>query len=108
MIQISIAAMAEKLAQSHREADPRTTHVFLSEDPEGQEIRLVEVSESVPNSGGVLPFRFRSAPERQINLPSVVILLHPLEWENLHQGRLSLPTGWLPVSDLKEIPPGQQ
>jgi len=103
MIQNSIVTMAKKLAQSHHEADPRTTHVFLSEDPEGQEIRLVEVSEGVPNSGGVMPFRFRPAPEHKIDLPSVVILLHPSEWEDLRNGHLSLPTGWNPVDELKEI-----
>jgi hypothetical protein len=103
MIQNSILTMAEKLAQSHRKADPRTTHVFLSEDPEGQEIRLVEVSEGVPNSGGVMPFRFRSAPEHQIDLPSVVVLLHPSEWEELRSGHLSLPTGWSQVDELEEI-----
>ena len=76
MIQSSIVNMANKLARSHREADPRTKHVFLSDDPEGQEIRLVEVSESAPNSGGVMPFRFRSAPEQEIDLPSVLLPEH--------------------------------
>ena len=104
MIQNSVATMAHKLAQSHREADPRTSHVFLSEDPEGQEIRLVEVTPSVPNSGGVMPFRFRSAPEHAIDLPSVVVLLHPSEWEELRKGNLSLPSDWKPVEELQEIP----
>ncbi|WP_437735824.1 hypothetical protein [Sorangium sp. So ce1335] len=89
-----VLEVAKELAQAHREEDPATTAIYLSEAP--GEIRLIEVSGSVGSAGPkeVLPFRFAERPDQGIDYPSVVILLSPQEWEAVHRGELSLPRGW--------------
>jgi hypothetical protein len=86
--------VAQELARAHREDDPGTTDVYLSESPD--EIRLVEISGSLGSAspGRVLPFRFNERPDQGIDYPSVVILLSPQEWEAVQRGELPLPPGW--------------
>lgn len=98
----TVFEVAKELAKAHREEDPATTAIYLSEAP--GEVRLIEVSGSVGSAGPkeVLPFRFAERPDQGIDYPSVVILLSPQEWEAVHRGELSLPQGW-DMNALKEI-----
>ena len=90
--------VARELAAAHRAADPATTEIKLFLSPQGDEIRLLEISSSAPTSGEVRPFRFGPDHAQQIDYPSVVILLSPPEWHDVQSGRLALPSGWSTAS----------
>jgi hypothetical protein len=96
-----ILEVARELAEAHRVEDPKTKSVFLAEGED--EVRLVEVSGSIGNSGEVLPFRFAPHPERGIPYASVVVLLSEDDWLRLKKGDLTLPPGWGNPEGLKEI-----
>lgn len=98
----SLLEVAARLAGEHRNEDPGTKWVYLSEAPD--EVRLVEVSASVGNSGEVLPFRFGPDPALGIPFPSVVVLLSEEEWEQVRAGQLHLPPGWAAPADLRPLP----
>ena len=102
MAKKSIPDVARELAEAHRKEDPTTT-VFLAEDPGEDEVRLVEVSDSVETSGEVLPFRFAARPDQGIPYASVVILLSESEWARVQRGELRLPEGWGTPDALKKI-----
>lgn len=85
---------ARDLAAAHRKVDPATETILLIPDPREEEIRLIEVSTRAPWSGDVLPFRFEARPDLDVPFPSVVVLLHPREWEDVKNKRLALPEGW--------------
>lgn len=93
--------VAKDLAAAHREEDPETKLVFLAKS--NDEIRLVEVSGSIGDSGEVLPFRF--APREDLGVPfaSVVILLSENDWKRLENGELELPAGWGDTRSLQKI-----
>ncbi len=74
----SVEEVAKDLAHAHRQADPDIQQIWMSEDPSGREVRLLEVSGSVGNIGAIMPFRF-SARHPDVPYPSVVILLSPEE-----------------------------
>lgn len=86
--------VAKELADAHRRADPDTVAVYWAPDPEGREIRLVEISGSVGETGEVLPYRFGPRVTQGVPYPSVLILLSPAEWEKVKSGELKLPEGW--------------
>ena len=88
----TVRDVAQYLARAHRERDPRTSVIKLV--PAESEVRLVEVSPDAPSTGDVLPVRFGSSPADEIDYPSVVVLLSPEEWQDVLEGRLSLPAGW--------------
>ena len=100
----SVFDVATDLAKAHKHEDPETDEVYLAVTPESAtEVRLVEISGSLGNSGEVLPFRF--APRADLGVPyaSVVVLLGREDWERVKRGELSLPTGWGQPQDLKKI-----
>ena len=88
----TISEVAHELANAHRTEDPDTKSVFLAKS--ASEVRLVEVSGSVGNSGEVLPFRFAPRPDLGVPYASVVVLLSEDDWHRVEQGDLSLPEGW--------------
>lgn len=95
--------VARILAKAHREADPDTFEVRLARDPEGKVIRLIEVTKALfTTNGEVLPFEF--SPSTDIPYASVVAVLSPKEWDMLQHGKIKLPKGWGPFSDLQPIP----
>lgn len=96
-----IFEVARELAEAHRIEDPETQSVFLAEND--NEVRLVEISGSISNSGEVLPFRFAAHPEKGIPYASVVVLLSVDDWHRLKQGDLALPPGWGNPEGLKKI-----
>ncbi len=89
----SLQDSAIHLANAHREADPSTTEIFLAPDPEGREIRLVEISHEMAPTREIIPIRFKSDPEDGIHYPSTIIVLSPEEWEECRTGSLALPWG---------------
>ena len=100
----SVFDVASDLAKAHRNEDPQTEEVYLAMGAEAStEVRLVEISGSLSNSGEVLPFRF--APRADLGVPyaSVVVLLGREDWERVKRGELSLPDGWGRAQDLKKI-----
>lgn len=72
-------------------------------DPAGAEVRLLEVSGSVGNTGSVMPFRFTARPDLDVPFPTVVILLSPEEKELLDRRELQLPASWGPSPELVPI-----
>lgn len=97
----TVEDVARVLAEAHRNEDPETTEIYLAEAVD--EVRLVEISGSVGNSGEVLPFRFAPQPSQGIPYPSTVILLSLEEWAQIQRGDLSLPEGWGGIDALKRI-----
>ena len=97
----TVLEVARELAAAHRTEDPETQEVYVAEADD--EVRLVEVSTSLEASGEVLPFRFKARPDKGVPYPSIVVLLHPEEWAAVRAGKLQLPIGWGPPTDLKKI-----
>lgn len=90
----SVEEVARDLAAAHKRADPDIQQIFMVPDPAGAEVRLVEVSGSVGNTGSVMPFRFSARPDLDVPFPSVVILLSPEEKDQLDRQELHLPEAW--------------
>lgn len=67
------------LAGEHMRDDRSIRKVYLVEHQ--TEVRLIEVTDSVPATGEVLPFRFAPDPP-DIPFKSLVVLIHPQDWEN--------------------------
>ena len=83
-----IKTCAKELAQHHVESEPGIKAIFLF--PNNNEIRLIEVDESIGFSGEVVaPFYFAPDPLGGIDFPSSVALIHPEE-----KGKISLPEEW--------------
>jgi len=99
----SVDEVAKKLAKAHKKADPEIEQIYMIEDPAGAEVRLVEVSGSVGNTGTVMPFRFGARPDLDVPYPSVVILLSPEEKVLLDRKELELPDAWGPSPRLVPI-----
>lgn len=100
----SVFDVASDLAQAHRNEDPETEEVYLALGAAPPtEVRLVEISGALSNSGEVLPFRFAPREDLGVPYPSVVVLLGREDWERVKRGELSLPAGWGRPQDLKKI-----
>ena len=84
----TVEGTAKLLAGEHMSDDAGIQAVYWA--PAANEVRLVEVSESVGDTGEVLPFRFSSEPP-DVPYESVVILLGPGDWERIKRGELALP-----------------
>jgi hypothetical protein len=87
--------VAKVLAEGHRKADADTKDIYFFDDPSTDEIRLLEVSATVPATGEVLPFKFKADPADGITYPSSVILVNLEEWEAIKKGAVVLPDGWV-------------
>lgn len=93
---------AKRLALEHKASDPLTRRIML--DPtstEAGEIRLVEVTDDIPETGEVMPFRYAADPDDPRAFPICLVLLNPAEWRVImkHDDRL-LP-GWSKPSSMK-------
>lgn len=99
----SVLDVATELAVAHKGEDPDTqVYLALSDEP-ATEVRLVEVTGSLSDSGEVLPFRFAARADLGVPYASVVVLLGLEDWERVQRGELSLPHGWGQPQDLKKI-----
>jgi hypothetical protein len=85
---------ARSLARAHRAADPRTQAVLLDPDPEGREIRLLEVTGAAPEGGQLDAVGFAARPDLGIPFTLSVLLLSPADWTAVTEARLVLPEPW--------------
>lgn len=90
----SYAGVTKRLANAHRKRDKGIKAVWSFPDPKEREVRLVEVTDSVPFNDELVPFSF--APRNDLDIPftTVVILAHPDEWARVEAKKLKLPRGW--------------
>jgi hypothetical protein len=100
---MSIHDVALTLARAHRKADAEIREIFLAKDPAGKEVRLLEVSSSVGNTGSILPFRFAAREDLGIPYPSVIVLVSPEEKQSLDNKELQLPESWGSSPELLSI-----
>lgn len=76
----------------HRDRDDANFIAYSFPDPQGEVVRLVEVSNLFPSVDAVRPIRFgRSA---DFPFPSAVALVSTQNWANILNGSLPLPEGW--------------
>ncbi len=93
---------ARELALAHREADPATSVVKFFHSEHSDPIRLLEVSDSAPTTGEIMPFTFAANRRCGVIHDSTVILLSPDDWAAVQAGKLSLPTDW-DISTAKDL-----
>lgn len=80
------------LAGWHQGRDDLGFAAYSFPDPEGEVVRLVEVSDHFPSVDAVHPIRFgRSA---DFPFPSAVALVSEQDWVKIMDGSLPLPEGW--------------
>ncbi len=96
----SVEVVAKLLAGEHMQDDSGIREVYWARA--ANEVRLVEVSESVGDTGEVLPFRFSPDPP-DVPFASVVILLGPGDWQRVQKGELDLPADFKTPGDLEKI-----
>ena len=84
-----IERQARLLAVDNRRAEPDVARVLWF--PNDQEVRLVELTDQVPQSmdGEVHPFYFRASVQDDLPAPSAIAMIRLNEF-----GRLRLPVGW--------------
>lgn len=97
---MSTEVVAKLLAGEHMSQDEGIREVYWA--PAANEVRLVEVSGSVGDTGELLPFRFSPDPP-DVPFHSVVILLSPGDWERVRAGDLKLPATFGSVAELERI-----
>lgn len=90
--------VAKMLAGEHMKDDAAITCVLRL--PDEHEVRLIEITESVPATGEVLPFRFTPDPPG-VPYSSLVILLHPDDWKR--RDKLDWPPGLDPSAHAPEL-----
>lgn len=97
----SIQDVAIMLAREHYFENANTL-VAVYWAPHDEEVRLIDVATDAPNSGEVLPFRFKADPP-EVPYPVRQILLHPDEWAAVQAGTLALPEGYPKPGDLQRL-----
>lgn len=89
------------LVEEHIKTDPTIQAVFFVPNND-DEIRLIEITPSVPPDGKVFPFRF--AEDAAIPYKSLIVLLHPDDWGR--QRELEWPRALDPaVHNLEQLHP---
>ena len=91
---------ARELAAAHFHIEPSIERIFRVIDPDPQKesrsdepVKLLEVNPATIVSG-IQPVYFGPDASHGMLFPSVIIEIHPDEYEALEQGSLSLPDGW--------------
>jgi hypothetical protein len=84
-----IESQARMLAEENMKADPDILKVYWF--PDEAEVRLIEVSQSIPSStdNRVHPFYFRPDPASNLPAPSGIALIRDQEWATS-----TLPPDW--------------
>jgi hypothetical protein len=80
------------LARWHAEIGRANLEIFAFHDPCEMVVRLLEVSDEFPDTGGVIPVTFGRSTE--FPFKSSVALVTPGEWQQILSGTLPLPDGW--------------
>jgi len=97
--QQSKAAVAKLIADTHRSVEPAIGRIYRIESPGHEDdpdepIKLLEVNPNTPASG-IMPVGLSAHPASGIVYPSIVVEVHPAEFEQLKQGVIALPNGWV-------------
>lgn len=91
-------AVARLIADAHRSVEPAIAGIYrieapgLENDP-GEPIKLLEINPNTPASG-IMPVGLSAHPASGICFSSIVVEIHPSEFDQLKQGLLVLPNGW--------------
>ncbi|MBM3500970.1 MAG: hypothetical protein FJX74_20125 [Armatimonadetes bacterium] len=81
-----------KLVMWHLDTEYRPSQAFLFPDADEAVIRLIEVSDVIPETGEFRPLKF--GPTEGIPYETIVALVTPGEWRMIQTGQLALPQGW--------------
>jgi hypothetical protein len=100
VFRMSTEIVAKLLAGEHMSQDRGIREVYWA--PAANEVRLIEVSGSVEDTGELLPFRFSPDPP-DVPFQSVVILVSPGDWRRVTSGDLMLPESFGNIGDLERI-----
>ena len=90
----SLEQVAIQLAKAHKKLDRKTRIIKFFPNASPNEICLLEVSDAIPYTGEVLPFRFNASPVHKVEYPSTIVLISPREWTEIQASALALPEGW--------------
>lgn len=101
--QQDVEIVAKLLAGEHMARDSGIRQVYWA--PDTQEVRLVEVTTSVEDTGEVLPFRFAPDPP-DVPFESVVILLGRDDWERVKRRDLDVPPEFIDLELVAEAAGG--
>lgn len=91
--------VVRQLAQSHRAVDPDIQEIYWIKAAAGLEsdplepIKLLEVN-SGSTASGIVPVGFPAHVPSGILFPTVVVEIHPTEFEGVRAGTIPLPPGW--------------
>ncbi len=93
-----IEQQARLLAVDNRRAEPDISRVLWF--PDDQEVRLIELTDQVPQTmdDEVHPFYFRASALDNLPAPSAIAMIRVNEF-----GRLRLPVGWGEWNDAVEL-----
>ena len=82
----------KEIVEGHRDNDQPPYAIILFRDPQQQVIRILDVTDLVPESGEV--YRFRFGRTEDIPFVTEVAQVTPSEWPKIQAGEISLPEGW--------------
>ncbi len=100
----TVKESAEALVQHHLKVDPKTQLIlWVPDDSPTPKIRLLEVTPRTSYTGDYYAVEF--SPTAEIPFTTVIMLLHPREWEMMKDGVLELPESWGDMEDLKKLYP---
>jgi hypothetical protein len=94
-----VNTQARSLAREHRKSDPDIVAVYVV--PREDEVRIVEVSNSVGTTNEVIPLRFSKNPGEGLPLDTVIVLMSKEEYKAYEDGDLDLPEGWVNLTEIK-------
>lgn len=93
---------AKRLARAHVEQDPNTQSVWFDEtSAQHQEVRLVEVTTDVRETGAFFPFRFAANPARDQLLPISIVVMSPGDWQR--RAKKKILAGWSSREKLRPL-----
>ncbi len=88
----SVEQNAMELAQTHAEGEGDILEIYMAISE--NEIRLIEVAETVGTTHEVLPFQFDPQPAEGLFFPISIVMVSVEEMEKIMNGTLPLPDGW--------------
>lgn len=94
-----VKAQARSLARTHRKSDPDIVAVYVV--PRDDEVRIVEVSNSVGTTNEVIPLRFSKNPTENLQFDTIIVLMSNEEYTAYKNGDLDLPDGWVNLTEVE-------
>ena len=97
--------MVRQLVQWHFEDDQPPTDIYAFLDPEEKEIRLLEVTDLVPETGEVYPVAFGRTDD--VPCRTVIVQVTPREFARIrnHDPEMELPDGWGDLDGAQQMRP---